>query len=128
MIWGQKYGEREAALARRRGPHEWFAWRPVRLDDGRWAWLRVVFRLSNPDRPPIEVRGHDAVGDLALCREGRKRGWWRHSQSHYLRWTDGRGNWSTAQAVDAVNRSQLPEARWCGGIWVEDYTFLKETS
>lgn len=23
-------------------PHPWFAWRPVKLDDGRWAWLSTV--------------------------------------------------------------------------------------
>jgi hypothetical protein len=27
------------------GPwHWWFAWRPVRLVDGRWVWLRRVMR------------------------------------------------------------------------------------
>lgn len=25
-------------------PHRWYAWHPVRLRDGRWAWLEVVLR------------------------------------------------------------------------------------
>lgn len=25
-------------------PHRWYAWRPVHLQDGRWAWLEAVYR------------------------------------------------------------------------------------
>ena len=41
------------------GPvHDWFAWRPVRLYYGKWAWLKTVKRcrvskfstLAGPDR------------------------------------------------------------------------------
>lgn len=30
--------------ARSLGAGRWFAWRPVKLEDGRWAWLRTVWR------------------------------------------------------------------------------------
>lgn len=36
MKWGDKAIDRE--------PHSWFAWRPVRLEDNRWAWLEKVER------------------------------------------------------------------------------------
>jgi hypothetical protein len=26
----------------------WFAWRPVKCINGRWAWLRFVYRKSSP--------------------------------------------------------------------------------
>lgn len=30
--------------ARSLGAGRWFAWRPVKLEDGRWAWLRTVWK------------------------------------------------------------------------------------
>lgn len=27
--------------------HDWYAWRPVKLNDGRWAWLEVVSRRKD---------------------------------------------------------------------------------
>ena len=40
MIWGKKTNEKLWMYRR----HRWFAWRPVRLEDGRWIWLEVVIR------------------------------------------------------------------------------------
>lgn len=40
MIWGRTKAERDSY---RKG-HRWFAWRPVRLEDGRWAWMNTVWR------------------------------------------------------------------------------------
>jgi hypothetical protein len=31
-------------MSRHEIQHDWFAWHPVRLDDGRWVWLRRVSR------------------------------------------------------------------------------------
>jgi hypothetical protein len=33
--WGRRYAE---------DTYNWFAWRPVRLKDGSWAWLERVSR------------------------------------------------------------------------------------
>ena len=41
MIWGRttkQYLKKKFSL------HEWFAWRPVMLRDGRYAWLHIVNR------------------------------------------------------------------------------------
>lgn len=48
MIWGRTSVERfEKWRARRDADeqwHEWYAWRPVILNDGRWTWLQPVWR------------------------------------------------------------------------------------
>lgn len=36
-------------------PHLWFAWHPVKLDDGRWAWLQKVYRHRELQYKPYEV-------------------------------------------------------------------------
>lgn len=43
MIFGRKYGT-SGLPQREREWHRWFAWRPVRLRDGRVAWLSTVLR------------------------------------------------------------------------------------
>ena len=35
MVWGRK----DSTRPNLREWHSWFAWRPVCLEDGRWAWL-----------------------------------------------------------------------------------------
>jgi len=40
MLWGMLNSER-ADLGKW---HEWFAWYPVHLEDGRWLWLQKVKR------------------------------------------------------------------------------------
>lgn len=40
MIVGRTYAARAPSTT----PHEWFAWHPVRMEDGRLAWLTVVLR------------------------------------------------------------------------------------
>jgi len=47
MIWGitdaARYERRQARLAALYyKPYRWFAWRPVRLDDGRWVWWEWI--------------------------------------------------------------------------------------
>lgn len=37
MRWGKTYEEQF-------GWHWWFAWKPVRMGDGRWGWLEGVSR------------------------------------------------------------------------------------
>ena len=37
MIWGQTY--EEVRLKKEKRLLTWFAWYPVTLTDGRWAWL-----------------------------------------------------------------------------------------
>ena len=41
MIWGETDEQRHA---RRYTWHRWFAWRPVRVNDGRWVWRETVAR------------------------------------------------------------------------------------
>lgn len=41
MIWGETD---DAYSTRITTPHAWFAWHPVTLTDGRWAWLTTVQR------------------------------------------------------------------------------------
>ncbi len=40
---GPTYEQKMEAKAQ---PHKWFAWRPVRLEDGRCAWLEIVERIG----------------------------------------------------------------------------------
>ena len=48
------YGESDAEWRERTSaPHEWFAWFPVRLIDGRRAWLESVSRVRQRSPPPF---------------------------------------------------------------------------
>lgn len=38
------------ALRRRRGEFTFFAWLPVKLDNGTWVWLEKVNRTARPNR------------------------------------------------------------------------------
>lgn len=50
MIWGTKYNERAVE------EHPtWFAWRPVHLVDGRWAWWQRVYYKTIPSYLPTLV-------------------------------------------------------------------------
>jgi len=40
MIWGKKHEDKYDPFE----PHEWFAWRPVQLMDGRWIWWERIMR------------------------------------------------------------------------------------
>lgn len=62
MIWGETHKQRKAREDAARKPHRWFVWHPVRLTDGRYAWLRYVTR---------QWRNYD---DEMMCI--RFRGWW----------------------------------------------------
>lgn len=44
MIWGTTDHSRGWAFLKQYSWHTWFAWRPVHLLDGRWAWLQTVRR------------------------------------------------------------------------------------
>ncbi len=41
MIWGETYKQRSSRMHRQT---KYFAWWPVQLDDGRWAWIEKVMR------------------------------------------------------------------------------------
>lgn len=41
--------------------HHWFAWRPVRLNDGRWRWLVHLERRAVSDEMALMV---GAYGDV----------------------------------------------------------------
>lgn len=41
---GRKWSWLELERARWNQSYRWFAWRPVKLEDGGWAWLRLVER------------------------------------------------------------------------------------
>jgi len=41
QIRAEKYALKKARLM---APHLWFAWRPVKLESGNWAWLETVVR------------------------------------------------------------------------------------
>jgi hypothetical protein len=45
--------------------HVWFAWRPVQLQDSRWAWLRLVHTRV----PPC---GHDFMREYKLVDQEDK--------------------------------------------------------
>ncbi len=54
MIWGRTKEEQWMIREKWKQNHEketlWFAWRPVRLKDGRWVWWQTVRRrYYNPD-------------------------------------------------------------------------------
>lgn len=40
MIWGRKKSDTQAYI--------WFAWYPVELEDGRWAWFHHVRAMPEP--------------------------------------------------------------------------------
>lgn len=42
MIWGKTTKEKHEKVY---SVHFWFAWYPVQLDDGRWAWWEHVARI-----------------------------------------------------------------------------------
>lgn len=44
MIWGRTKQQAHDRLRALNQWQPWFAWHPVQLDDGRWAWLRTVER------------------------------------------------------------------------------------
>jgi len=52
MIWGKT---RKEFNDRRENWHKWFAWRPIILDDGRWAWLQFVQRKILYSNWTIEI-------------------------------------------------------------------------
>ncbi len=47
MIYGKTYREEQAEHERLKKPHEWFAWYPVSLIDGRRAWWCTVLRYRD---------------------------------------------------------------------------------
>jgi hypothetical protein len=47
MIWGETFDHRKARML---APHLWFAWRPIRLVTGEWAWLTNVMRVWWDDK------------------------------------------------------------------------------
>lgn len=67
MIWGRTDDEaRTVAKMWRR----WFAWRPVRLLDGRLAWLQVV-----------EWRARDEVGWAPVAPFGPPPPFWEYREA-----------------------------------------------
>ncbi len=51
MIWGLTDAERTSKW------NDWFAWHPVKLDDGRWAWLeRLQFKCNSYGDPSFKYR------------------------------------------------------------------------
>lgn len=49
MIFGTMHKEK-ADRSLSRGEELWFAWHPVRLNDGRWLWLDYVWRRWECDK------------------------------------------------------------------------------
>jgi hypothetical protein len=50
MIFGKRHDEEKYRRRVLMFPHSWFCWFPVRLEDGRYAWLCNVGRVleENP--------------------------------------------------------------------------------
>lgn len=46
MIWGQTAQEKLWAYKL----HAWFAWRPVKLDNGRWVWLQWIWQQKKSNQ------------------------------------------------------------------------------
>ncbi len=42
MIFGRTYAVKKAR--KKKADANWFAWHPVHLEDGRWAWLQRLTR------------------------------------------------------------------------------------
>lgn len=49
MEFGKTYTERKLRKLGMYIPHRWFAWRPVQLDTGNFAWLQYVTRIRYDD-------------------------------------------------------------------------------
>lgn len=47
MIWGSTYAEKHERRLRFWKWHPWYAWYPVRLVCGRWAWLEKIERRGD---------------------------------------------------------------------------------
>lgn len=43
MIWGKT--NKQKIEKQKQKDSNWFAWRPVQLDDGRWCWFERVRRV-----------------------------------------------------------------------------------
>lgn len=46
MIWGKTI-EKQLWMYRR---HKWFAWYPVKLNDGRWVWWEIIWQQKECHR------------------------------------------------------------------------------
>lgn len=44
MIWGKTKTEKLKQKLWVYKLHAWFAWRPVKLDNGRWIWLQWIWQ------------------------------------------------------------------------------------
>ncbi len=74
MLWGMSDAER-AERYRGRSEylsqwHEWFAWMPVLLIDGKWAWLQSVYWtgfVENPSIPPSTRFTHWLIFGRSYC-------------------------------------------------------------
>ena len=44
MIWGDTHLKHNDRIRKLNEWHRWFAWHPVQLTDGRWAWLCDLMR------------------------------------------------------------------------------------
>lgn len=44
MIFGKTDEQIQKEINGKQNPHDWFAWFPVVLMDGRWAWLETIDR------------------------------------------------------------------------------------
>jgi hypothetical protein len=57
MIWGKTFDEEQAEREAKKDWRPWFAWRPVQLETGRYAWLCTVSRCKKWwTRPYREMR------------------------------------------------------------------------
>lgn len=43
MIWGKTDKEKSERIIRCK---QWFAWRPVKLEDGRWCWWEKIWAME----------------------------------------------------------------------------------
>jgi hypothetical protein len=62
MIFGKTYAQREAAYTATLDWHDWFAWYPVRLFTGNYAWLQTV------ERRWVNDDGGDGYFSYWVCR------------------------------------------------------------
>ena len=46
MIWGETTEQKLWVYKL----HAWFAWHPVKLNNGRWVWLQWIWRQKNTTR------------------------------------------------------------------------------
>lgn len=104
MIWGETTKQKLERKSWVYGLHAWFAWYPVKLDNGRWIWLQWIWQQKNR-----------TVVDGVNVHQGRK--WSRETlcEACALRFSCDRGYRSKTTALHLCSFTKKDEPKEANG-------------